>query len=149
MRGFPPGIGDYERRLAHAYLALARADSAAALREFQALPDSECYSCGTSEITEAQLLEAAHRDREALALVSAAGSGSDYYSMTLTLERGRIAERLGEKEIAVDSYARVAGMWQNGDAFLQPYVKEARAALLRLGGERAKGIPIAGAPTAR
>ena len=49
----------------------------------------------------------------------------------------------------MDSYSRVANYWQNGDEFLQPYVKEARAALGRLGGERAKGIPIAGVPSSQ
>jgi hypothetical protein len=149
MRGIPPGFTHYASQLTHAFLTLARADSAAALQEFEALPDTLCYGCGMIEIVQGQLLEAAHRDREALVIVSVSGSAMDYYAMMLTLERGRIAERLGEKEIAVDSYARVANRWQNGDPFLQPYVKEARAALARLGGEHAKGIPIAGAPASQ
>jgi hypothetical protein len=145
----PPGLRLYGEKLFEAYMTLARGDSSGALRAIQALPDSLCYACGVTEITEAQLLEGAHRDREALTAVSVAGPNMDYYAIMLTLERGRIAERLGEKEIAVDSYARVATYWQNGDAFLQPYVKEARTALGRLGGERAKGFPIGGVPSSR
>ena len=149
FKGFPPQVAVYQQKYAEAMFSLARGDSASALRQIEALPDSICYGCSTSEITHAQLLEALHRDRDALAVVSVSGAGIDAYSILLTLERGRIAERLGEKEIAVDSYSRVAGMWQNGDAVLQPYVKEARAALMRLGGEHAKGIPIAGAPSSQ
>jgi len=134
----------YFTQYGQAYLLLARHDSAAALRTLIALPDSLCYACGSNELTQAQLLEGAHRDRDALAVLSITGADVGIYTLMLTLERGRVAERLGEKEIAVDSYARVAGLWQNGDPFLQPYVKEARAALARLGGEHAQGIPVVG-----
>jgi hypothetical protein len=101
------------------------------------------------EITYAQLLEAKGRDRDALKLLSTVNLGADNYIMMITLERARVAERLGEKAIAVDGYAFVAAMWEKGDPVYQPYVKEARAALKRLGGEGAQGIKIGGTGGAR
>jgi len=135
--------------LERAYLLLARHDSAAALAAFIALPDSLCYQCGFYALTQAELLHAAKRDREALGVLNTVGTDLSVGAIAMTLERGRVAEQLGEKEIAVDSYLRVAGMWQNGDAFLQPYVKEAREGLKRLGGEHAKGIPLGATPASR
>jgi len=51
------------------------------------------------------------------------------------LLRGRAAERLGKTERAIRSYGWVAGMWRNADPELQPYVSEAREALVRLSRE--------------
>src|SRR5207302_490310 len=53
----------------------------------------------------------------------------------LTLERGRVHERLGNRDTAVTAYAFVAAVWAHADLGLQPYVDEARAGLTRLGGE--------------
>jgi hypothetical protein len=52
------------------------------------------------------------------------------------LLRGRVAERIGEREQAIRSYSWVAGMWRNADRELQPYVSEAREGLVRLTGEK-------------
>ncbi len=49
-----------------------------------------------------------------------------------TLERGRVAERLGEREKAIESYRFVTEAWRRADPELQPYVSEAREALARL-----------------
>jgi serine/threonine-protein kinase len=48
------------------------------------------------------------------------------------LERGRIAEHLGEREKAVESYRYVAEVWRRADPELQPYAAEAREGLARL-----------------
>ena len=49
------------------------------------------------------------------------------------LERGRVAERLGEREQAVDAYARVAASWRNSESPpLRNAVKESNAAIGRL-----------------
>ena len=53
-----------------------------------------------------------------------------------SLLRARVAERIGERERAIQSYAWVAGMWRNADPELQPYVTEAREGLARLTSER-------------
>jgi hypothetical protein len=52
------------------------------------------------------------------------------------LERGRIAEDLGERQKARDAYQFVADVWQHADPELEPYVREARAGLERLGNGR-------------
>jgi hypothetical protein len=52
-----------------------------------------------------------------------------------SLERARIAERLGEVARAVEGYQYVAGMWRQADPELQPFVAEARQALGRLTAE--------------
>jgi hypothetical protein len=49
-----------------------------------------------------------------------------------TLELGRVAERLGEREKAIESYRFVTEAWRRPDPELQPYVSEAREALTRL-----------------
>jgi serine/threonine-protein kinase len=125
-----------------AYLALGRHDSAAALVQFQAVPDSLCAQCAMWDITYAQLLERKGRDRDALRVLSTVNVGGDSYSTLMTFERARVAERLGEKAIAVDGYLHVAESWEKGDPVYQPYVKEAREALKRLGGEEAQRIRI-------
>jgi hypothetical protein len=48
------------------------------------------------------------------------------------LERGRVAERLGDPATARRSYALVVEAWRDADADLAPVVDEARAALKRL-----------------
>src|SRR2546426_7561629 len=52
-----------------------------------------------------------------------------------TLERGRIAERLGDLATAARDYQFVVDVWRNADSELRPYVEEARAGLLQLGAE--------------
>jgi len=52
-----------------------------------------------------------------------------------TLERGRIAERLGDRATAAENYDFVVAVWRNADPELRPYVEEARATLARLGAE--------------
>jgi hypothetical protein len=52
-----------------------------------------------------------------------------------TLERARVAERLGDREKAARDYQYVANVWRHADPELQPYVTEAREALTRVVGE--------------
>jgi hypothetical protein len=54
------------------------------------------------------------------------------------LLRGRVSERLGKREEAVDAYSRVTAQWRNADSLLQPYVTEAKAGLARLSAEPRK-----------
>ena len=51
------------------------------------------------------------------------------------LERGRVNERLGNREKAVESYSFVAAAWRNADPELQPLVEEAKEAVARLTAE--------------
>jgi hypothetical protein len=51
------------------------------------------------------------------------------------LERARVNERLGRRDVAIDAYRYVVEVWAKADAALQPYVAEAREALRRLASE--------------
>jgi serine/threonine-protein kinase len=129
MRREPPLVG--------AYLALARRDSAQALRRMLALADTT-YDDYLLRFTRANLLAAAGRDAEAAELLERPFAldmrlGSDGLRM---LQRGRVAERLGRREVALESYKWVADIWRTADPELQPFVTEARAGLARLTAER-------------
>ena len=52
------------------------------------------------------------------------------------LEQGRIAEGLGERQKARDSYQFVVDVWRHADPGLEPYVRESRAGMERLAAER-------------
>jgi serine/threonine-protein kinase len=119
-----------------AFVSLARRDSSAALAQLLALPDS-LYDDVIVRFTRANLLVAAGRDPEAAKqldnpFVIGLPLGLDVLRM---MQRGRVAERLGRREVAVESYQWVADMWHHADPELQPVVDEARAALERLTAE--------------
>jgi eukaryotic-like serine/threonine-protein kinase len=126
-----------EPPLVRAYLALARRDSASALRQMLALSDTLYDDCPL-RLSRANLLAAAGRDSEAAELLER----SCYPGLMLApdvlrmMQRGRVAERLGRRQVAVESYQWVARIWRNADPELQPYVTEARTAIARLTAER-------------
>jgi serine/threonine-protein kinase len=119
-----------------AYAALARGDSTGALAHLEAIPDTLCLAgeCFHLNLTRARLLSALGDDRRAGALLErwrwSAGASPRF--VLATLERGRVAERLGEREKAMESYRFVTAAWRRPDPELQPYVSEAREALARL-----------------
>jgi serine/threonine-protein kinase len=132
-----PGMS-YNAEAARAYLALARRDTAEALRRLVALPDSLCGggACYHVQLVRAQLLAARGRDREAAQLLEREPSTFiDPAHVIRQLERGRVHERLGNRDTAIEAYRFVAGVWIHADPELQPFVEEAKAALKRLGGE--------------
>jgi len=115
------------------YLELARRDTAAALRRFVALPDSLCMWCTPPQLTRAQLLAATGRDREAAAVLDREIPGfGDPATGLWALLKGRVSERLGRRDEAIEGYRLVADVWRNADPELQTYVDEARAGLERL-----------------
>jgi serine/threonine-protein kinase len=125
--------------VAAAYLALARGDSVEALRRLEAAPDTLCLAdggsiCGHAKLTLAGLFAARGENRRAADLLDTwrwdVGGPSFVFA---TLERGRLAERLGERDQAIDCYRFVTAVWLRADEALQPYVAEARASLARLG----------------
>jgi serine/threonine-protein kinase len=127
-----------------AFLELARGDSAAALRLFDARPDSACFgSCVIDDLVHVQLLAASGRLGDAAArldrpLVGFTAYGLMPVEILRALERGRVHERLGNRERAIEGYSLVVQAWRNPDPELQPYVAEARAALARLNAEPRK-----------
>ena len=54
------------------------------------------------------------------------------------LERGHVAERLGDRDRALEAYRFVAAAWRRPDPELEPYAAEARAGLARLTAEPGK-----------
>ena len=124
-----------------AFLALARGDSAEALRLFDARPDTACFGqCVIDDLVHAQLLAARGRTADAAARLERPPVGFLPTMMPVevmrALERGRVNERLGNRERAVAGYSAVVAAWRSADPELQPFVAEARAALARLGGEK-------------
>jgi hypothetical protein len=130
----------YASLSAAAHLQLAVRDTARALTLFAALPRDLCPTCFLDRLTLAQLLMERRQDQDALRILRV-----DHPTWTIspspsailwTLLRGRAAERLNQKELALQSYAWVTGMWRKPDPELQPYVTEAREGLARLTAER-------------
>jgi eukaryotic-like serine/threonine-protein kinase len=132
----------YLRDAAGSYLALARFDSATALKGLTALADSACLAnqCFFQKLTQARLYAARKQDREAAQVLDnwlETGKLSPLFTLG-TLERGHLAERLHDPERAMRSYQFVVDVWRHADPELQPYVAEARAGLARLTGEAAR-----------
>jgi eukaryotic-like serine/threonine-protein kinase len=134
----PMEVGQIRHALGigHAYVTLARHDTAGALREFAALPDSVCHGCGWSWLTQAQLLASQGKNAEAAAVLDEVGVLNSPLGTLAEFERARVAEKLGDKPRARDGYAFVAGMWQHGDPFFKRYADDASAGLKRLSDDK-------------
>jgi len=127
-------------RTARAYAVLARGDTLQALSLLEVIPDwPGCYFCYDQRLTRAQVLARLGRDSEAAELLDhmpfelVFGPASE--AVVAALERGRVHERLGNREAAVRAFSYVVDAWRNSDPELQPIVAEARAALQRLAAE--------------
>ena len=126
-------IAAYSAAVSEAYLALARADTAAALRRFAALPDSLCEMCAMPRFVYARVLSSSGHPREAATILAdRPGLLPSTLDVLWALERARVAERLGDRATARSSYAMVAAAWQDADDGVAPVVDEAKAALRRL-----------------
>jgi hypothetical protein len=128
----------YLHAAAIAYLTLARADSARALRLFQAIPDTLCIvnDCFYEELIEARLLSSQGHTRQAGAVLDRwVWRGEGPLFVLGRLEQARTAETLGERQKALDAYQFVVDVWRRADPELQPFVVEARAALTRMNRE--------------
>jgi eukaryotic-like serine/threonine-protein kinase len=130
----------YAAAAALAYGTLARRDTAAALERLAALPDGGCLACYLDRLTLAQLLAERRHDAEAWRILQGDGPSGTVVPLPgevlWVLLRGRVGERLGERDRAIQAYAWVSGMWRNADPVLRPYVREAREGLARLAGEK-------------
>ena len=120
-----------------AYLALARGDSAEALRLFGARPDTAAFGGNSiDDLVHAQLLAVRGRLAEAAAILERPllgfNPGLSPVEILRALERGRVNERLGNRARAIEGYTLVVQAWRNPDPELQPFVAEAHAALTRL-----------------
>ncbi len=119
-----------------AYRTLALGDSAAALREFLAVPMAACGGAPCAGGTIAQLLAKTGRTGDALrVLARALPSASTSVSVPLELLfRARLAEQSGNSARALADWSRVITLWKGGDAGVQAAVTEARNGLQRLQG---------------
>jgi hypothetical protein len=121
----------YAAAALHAYIALARNDSASATKLFDAIPDS-IVSAPYDQFVRATLL-AKSNPRRALELLDRRTQSPDLLYVARELARGRVAESLGERVTAIDSYSYVAEAWRNAEPQqLKDAVVEARTALQRL-----------------
>jgi serine/threonine-protein kinase len=127
--------GRYLHAAATAYLALARADSVRALGLFQAIPDTLCLEndCYYEKLTEARLLNVLGQARQAGAVLDRwVWRGGNALFVLGVLEQARIAEGLGERDKATQSYQFVVDVWRRADPQLQPFVVEARNGVARM-----------------
>jgi serine/threonine-protein kinase len=130
----------YAAAAGRAYAALARGDSADALRRFAALPEFVC-GCAFDRVITAQLLARDGRHAEAAALLDRSQpvtSLPDVVEGVRRLERARVAERLGQREMALDGYGYVAALWRAADPEVEPLAREAADALRRLSASDSK-----------
>ncbi len=125
--------------VAESYLALARADTAQALRLFERVRIYPCVFCYQEQFTRARLLLATGQDREAVQLLDHMPFRRDQAppieAVAISLERGRVHERLGDWDDAIEAFTFVVDAWRHADPKLQPMVEEARAGLARLAAE--------------
>jgi hypothetical protein len=128
------------RHIIAGFAALARNDTTAALKLFDTVPRMNCAICARAfMLTHAQLLSAHGRRRESQAVLRRRGATLPGLESALwSLERGRVAEALGEREAAITGYGRALDQMRHADPELQPIVREARAGLDRLGGDDAR-----------
>jgi serine/threonine-protein kinase len=125
---------------AAASLALARRDTADAVRRYAALPESLCGGCQSAlaqaRLTTAQLLSARGRHQEAVLRLGPELPGLVRPLAVFTaLARARANEHLGRSGAALTDYRFVAQVWRAADPELEPYAREARAAVERLSAE--------------
>ncbi|MFN2565910.1 MAG: protein kinase [Gemmatimonadaceae bacterium] len=133
----------YGARVAPAYIALARGDTAQAISRFRQLPQLGAPTPTQylhELVTRTRLLANWAPDRSTLRTIEAFvwnGSSFAWPSRTaMALDAAHIAERLGERERALRAYRNVVEVWRTADPALQPYVTEARRGLERLRGGR-------------
>ena len=124
----------YSVAVANAYLALARADTAEALRRFASLPDSLCQMCAVPRYEYASVLASRGRLREAASILADRPTLlPSAIDVLWALERARVAEQLGDVATARQGYALVVAAWSGGDNELAPIVDDARRAMSRVG----------------
>jgi len=127
---------------ARAHIALARRDTSAALEAYRPLTSSTTpWPYQGDRLIAARLLAGRGKVREAAEILNEAPTQEGEIGPRLSdvlwyLERGRIAEQLGDTSRAIGAHRYVAAVWRHADAELQPFVAEARAAMERLSAEQ-------------
>ena len=128
-----------------AYAALAARDTVRAAKLFDALPDS-VVTLPYDEFVRARLIGRTDPKR-AIDILERHANTADLVFGARELERGRLAEKIGDRERAVDAYTYVAEVWKNADAKqLRDGAKEAAGALNRLDSDGRMRAQLAGSP---
>ncbi len=117
--------------VARGFLALARGDTAAAIAGLS-VPDSICgiVGCSLLRFPLARIHARHHQWREALDLLEQIGPGPLY--PLWQLERAHAYEAVADTVSARNDYQQIIAAWNRGDPETQPFVAEARDALVRL-----------------
>jgi serine/threonine-protein kinase len=130
----------YRAASGNAYLSLAKGDTTAAISQFLQLPDTLCIACYIDRLNTAKLLESRGKLKEADSLLNQRlNTLLTPSEILIALERGRIAEKLGNRDAALRAYRLVIDAWAAGDPEVQPMVEESRKAVVRLGGAKTQG----------
>ena len=134
VRAQTPRAVSERGRAARGYLALARGDSAEALRELLSLPMAMCEGAPCAVLTTVRLLVRAGRDADAARFLDRAlpSNMSSAVTPPLMLLRAEVAERLTDRATARRWYQRVVAQWGKGAVTVQPVVQAARAGLSRV-----------------
>jgi tetratricopeptide (TPR) repeat protein len=141
----PEGVrrGRWQWFRARGWVALSEGRAPEAVTAFvQGRHTGDCPDCGAWE--EGLAFERDHQPDSALAAYQrAAGRGSawkplgDAWGLAPSLRRlGELYEEKGDRQKALDSYGRFTELWKDADPTLQPAVREVKARMAKLAGER-------------
>jgi serine/threonine-protein kinase len=121
-------VSSYAKDAARAYAELARHDTTQSLVTFLALPDSLCsWACWPDRQTAVDLLVRRGRFQEAARLLDrqvATASAHNIVEVVEALLRARVADGMGDAELARAQRAFVAAVWRDADEPLRTYAKE-------------------------
>ena len=134
VRAQGPRAVSQRGRAARGYLALARGDSAEALRDLLSLPMAMCEGAPCAVFTTARLLVRAGRDADAARFLDRALPSNMSSALTppLMMLRAEVAERMSDRATARHWYQRVVAQWGRGATTVQPVVQAAQAGLTRV-----------------
>ena len=124
----------------HAYLALARHDTAGAIKYLMTTSDTLHTCWYENRVALAELLVATGRYNEASKRLERRwpGTTSCYNGVDdiiWTMERARVFDKLGRSAEAIENYEFVAAAWRTADRELQSWADEARLSAKRLRGQ--------------
>ena len=134
VRAQGPRAVSQRGRAARGYLALARGDSAEALRDLLSLPMAMCEGAPCAVFTTARLLVRAGRDADAARFLDRAlpKNMSSALTPALMMLRAEVAERMTDRATARIWFQRVVAQWGTGATTVQPVVQAAQAGLTRM-----------------